>query len=189
MPPTATTADLRRLLHFNHQVLAQAQALVVAHEGASAPAYDGPVGAHLRHVIEHHEALLLAPQPDRIDYDRRPRDRQLERRPDLASRRLLALQARLAAVGAAGDTPLRVRGQAGIAGDFEFDVASTFGRELVFVASHALHHFALLQPYCRQHGIAVDATFGKAPATVAFERHAEGIPSPTAVRAAPSVQA
>ena len=188
MPPTDATADLQRLLHFNHQVLAQAQALVVAHEGASAPAYDGPVGAHLRHVIEYYEALLLAPQPDRIDYDSRPRDRELEHRPDLASRRLFALRARLAAAGPAGDTPLRIRGQGGITGDFHFDVASTFGRELVFVASHAVHHFALLLPYCRQHGIAIDATFGKAPATVAFERHAEAIASPTAVYAAASVQ-
>ena len=69
--------------------MAQAQALLVAHEDAPATAYDGPLGAHLRHVIECYEALLLA--------------------------------------------------------------------------------------YCRQHGIAVDAMFGKAPATVAFERHAEGM--------------
>lgn len=174
VPPEHHHADveLQRLLHFNHQVLAQALAVVEAHGLPSAPAYELMAGPHLRHLIEHFEALLLAPYRGRVDYDRRPRDRALERQPELARRRLLALQQALSAGGAAADSPLRVRGLCGAGGEFEFDVPSTFGRELVFVASHAVHHFALLQPYCRQHGIAVGADFGKAPSTIAFEtRH------------------
>jgi hypothetical protein len=40
----------------------------------------------------------------------------------------------------------------------------------VFVASHAVHHFALLHAYCLQQGIPIGENFGKAPATVANER-------------------
>jgi hypothetical protein len=68
------------------------------------------------------------------------------------------------------DTPVRVRGQAGLFGDRRYEVASTVGRELAFVASHAIHHFAMLAPHGRALGIDLPADFGKAPSTVAHER-------------------
>ena len=60
--------------------------------------------------------------------------------------------------------PLRVRG-----GAFDFAVAASAGRALVAVASHAIHHVAVLQPRGQQLGIANNAEFGRAPATVASE--------------------
>ena len=163
-PPT------QRLLQFGIDVLGQGLALVAAHERPGAPAYAAPVGAHLRHVIEHFEALLTTAEPGVVDYDQRPRDRELERRPTVARARLEALQARLSAwTDAQLAAPLQVRGLGGMAGEFDFAVASSAGRELVFVASHAIHHYALLQAHCRQHGIGVDAGFGRAPATIAHE--------------------
>jgi hypothetical protein len=177
MPPFSNTptsdpaeSDSRRLLRFNREVLAQALSLVAAHDGPGRPALAGPVGAHLRHIVEHYEALLgtvagTAP----IDYDRRARDRELERCPALARQRLTALQQRLAG-DLLLDTPLQVRGRGGLAGEFEFAVGSTLGRELVFVASHAVHHYALLQTHCAANGVELPADFGKAPATVAHER-------------------
>ena len=174
--------DTQRLLQFSSDVLTQALALVASHEHPGAPDYAAPVGAHLRHVIEHYEALLFPAEPGNADYDRRPRDRELERQPTLARTRLIALQARLLQwTDAHLDSQLRVRGLGGLAGDFEFAVQSSGGRELVFVASHAVHHFALLQPHCRQHGIAISAQFGRAPATVAHERPALAV-SPTILR-------
>ena len=170
--PADSTSDARRLLRFNREVLAQALSLVAAHEGPGRPALAGPVGAHLRHIVEHYEALLgAAALPALVDYDRRPRDREIERCPALARQRLTALQQRLA-TAIALDTPLQVRGRGGLAGEFEFTVGSTLGRELVFVASHAVHHYALLQTHCTANGIELPADFGKAPATVAHERAA-----------------
>ena len=165
--------DTQRLLQFSIEVLDQALALVGAHERPGAPAYATPVGAHLRHVIEHYEALLSPAEPGRIDYDQRPRDRELERQPAVARARLEALQARLRQwTDLQLDAPLQVRGLGGLAGDFEFAVESSVGRELVFVAGHAVHHYALLQSHCAQHGIFINAQFGRAPATVAHERSA-----------------
>jgi hypothetical protein len=172
--PTTPDAETTRLRHFNHEVIAQALALVARFEAPGAPAYAGPVGSHLRHIVEHYDALLAPPVPGEVDYDQRPRDRVLERCSAVAGRRLLALQQRLSETGAALDTPVRVLGRAGLGGEFEFSVASTLGRELVFVGSHAVHHYALLQTWCRQHGIDTGADFGKAPATVAHERTASG---------------
>ena len=174
--------ETQRLLQFSIEVLEQALALVALHGLPGAPAYAAPVGAHLRHLIEHYDALLFPAEPGSVDYDQRPRERELERQPTLARTRLIALQARLLQwTDAHLDSQLRVRGLGGLAGDFEFAVQSTGGRELVFVASHAVHHFALLQPHCRQHGIAISAQFGRAPATVAHERPARAV-SPAILR-------
>ena len=167
--------DAERLLRFNRDLLAQALALVAAHQSANAPSYAGPVGAHLRHVIEHHEALIFPAKTGIVDYDGRARDGELESQPSLAHARLWALQARLGAwPGAALDTPVRVLGLGGTQGEFAFAVASTLGRELAFVASHAVHHFALLQAHCAQHGLATPAGFGQAPATQAHARAVYG---------------
>ena len=87
--------ETQRLLQFSIEVLEQALALVALHGLPGAPAYAAPVGAHLRHLIEHYDALLFPAEPGSVDYDQRPRDRELERQPTLARTRLIALQARL----------------------------------------------------------------------------------------------
>ena len=172
MPPHPDP-DTQRLLQFSIDVLDQAVALVALHEVPGAPDYASPVGAHLRHVIEHYEALLCAAEPGVVDYDQRPRDSDLERQPALARARLTALQTHLLAwADAQLAAPLQVRGLGGLSGDFGFAVNSTAGRELVFVASHAIHHYALLEAHCKQHGIPAGAQFGRAPATLAHERSA-----------------
>ena len=162
-----------RLLQFSIDVLDQALVLVASHEQTVDPDYATPVGAHLRHIIEHYEALLSPAEPGSVDYDQRPRDRELEHQPAVARIRLEALQARLRKwPDAQLDAPLQVRGLGGQDGDFDFAVSSSFGRELVFVASHAIHHYALVRAHCKQHGIPVNAQFGRAPGTVAHERSA-----------------
>ncbi len=162
--------DAAVLLQFNRQLIEQALALVAAHDAPGAPAYSSYAGAHVRHVIEHYEALLFAPLATRVDYDARPRDRGLEQHTALARSRLLRLAQRLIdwpAVALAA--PIRVHTRGGLFGEIEFSNLSTVGRELVFLASHAVHHFALLQVYCLQHGISMGTNFGKAPATVEHE--------------------
>ncbi len=182
----SVNAEATRLLGFNHHLLDQALGLVAAHERPGAPPFATPAGAHLRHVIEHYEALLIPRRPGTVDYDSRRRDPEVERSPRAARARLQALQQCLqlwrdAALGAV----LQVRGQGGTAGEFGFEVASTLGRELAFLASHTVHHFALLKPHCLQHHLAVDADFGKAPATVAHERARDTAPTPTLMKEIP----
>ena len=159
------------LLAFNQQLLAQAHALAAAHHAARLPDYAAVAGAHLRHLIEHFEALLLPATAGAVDYDSRLRDAALQACPQLAQQRLQALHEQLDDWHAEMlDRPVQVMGRAGHQGEVGFNVASTIGRELAFVASHTVHHFALLADHCRQHGIHTPAHFGKAPATVAHER-------------------
>ena len=164
------------LTQHNVQVLEQALALVAAHQRVGSPAYAGPVGAHLRHIVEHYEALLAPPVQGVVDYDSRPRDALLERCPNTAAARIALLIERLQRIEQTGtetdtdtDTHLSVCVRIGSAGEWPVQVPSTLARELVFVSSHAVHHFAVLVPHCRAQGIAIDADFGKAPATLAHQ--------------------
>jgi hypothetical protein len=168
--PTLLHPEQKRLLRFSAVVLEQAFALVAAHRHANQSAYANPIGAHLRHVIEHYEALLQPEEPGVVDYDRRPRDLELQTNPCVALARLHSLLRRLDDwPGTSLDASVQVRGRGGLAGDIGFGVSSSVGRELVFLASHAIHHYALLKPHCMQHGIPVSAQFGRAPSTVAHD--------------------
>jgi hypothetical protein len=168
---TPITSGGRHLLVFNDQMLEQAAQLAASHTGSGRPRYAGPVGSHLRHLIEHWEALVFALQPGWVDYDARPRDAALETDPALAQARLMALRTQLECWDDAQlSTPVQVRGLCGAEGEFAFEVTSSLGRELAFVASHAVHHFAWLRLHGLQAGVADGPGFGKAPATLAFER-------------------
>lgn len=165
------TGAVARLLRFNRDLLAQGRRIALAHRAAGMPPFGRPAGAHLRHVIEHYDALALGVASGVVDYDARRRDPALENDPVLACDRIDGLarafsnwRAPVLAVA------VEVRGKAGVGGDFDFALGSTIGRELVFVASHAVHHFALLADYCARHGIDLGPGFGKAPATIAHER-------------------
>ena len=162
------------LLLSNVQLIEEALVLVAEHDLAGRPAYAGFAGKHIRHVIEHYEALLSPLRPGIVDYDHRARDAELERSGSLATARLRALLQRLNDWSDADlDANVSIHGQTGADGEQRFAVGSTIGRELVSVASHAVHHFALLHGYCLQHGIPTARNFGKAPATVAHEQSRE----------------
>lgn len=158
------------LLAFNLDVVTQARQLVAC--CAERPAlFNAGVGAHLRHVIEHYDALLDHLAGGLIDYDHRERDQELERSPLQCEQRLAAIADKLAALHerAAGET-LSVGFVIGL-DEPQFQIgSSTLARELQFVASHAIHHFAILRPLLATAGITLQERFGKAPDTIRHER-------------------
>ena len=44
--------------------------------------------------------------------------------------------------------------------------ASTVGRELAYLLSHTIHHYALIRLLAYDHGVRLDAEFGVAPSTL-----------------------
>ncbi len=164
-------SDLDRLVAYNLDVLDQALAVITAHESAPGADFSRHCGPHLRHVIEHYQAFLDHVHERSIDYDDRPRDAQAQRCTATARARLLDIRQRLAAlrVEALPDR-LAIHLRGGCAGDDNFVTFSSVGRELMFVASHAVHHYAIIQLHCRRHGIELGADFGKAPSTLRHER-------------------
>lgn len=172
------------ILHYNAVLLAQARTAVhrLVHAAHADFRYAQAVGPHLRHVLDHYRAFMTGLQhaPDiLIRYDVRDRNLSLQSQPTVAIAHLtsMELELRLCADRPSPawdmDTPVQVVAQAGLQGEFELSTSSTLGRELLFLSSHTVHHFALVAHYCKAAGVELGVDFGKAPATVAYERLVE----------------
>ena len=183
--PSDAPSPAAQLWAYNRVLLAQGVAMIDRLRAQAQPdfRYAQAVGPHLRHIIEHHQALFntLAAENDNdcVDYDARQRALDVQTDPAVTRARLQVLMDKMAEMEAlAGeaewhlDRPLTTRLQAGTAGEMAVAVGTTLGRELLFVASHTTHHYALLAHYCQAAGVTLGPDFGKAPATVAFERKA-----------------
>lgn len=163
--------SLRKLIDYNCQVLDQALAVISAHQASPAVAFDRHSGPHLRHIVEHYEAFTGHLGGRSVDYDSRARDRSIERDPQQARQRILNLQRQLRGLeDGVGEAPLAVHLRGGLGGEENFVSFSTLDRELLFLASHAVHHYALVHLHCRAAGIDLGADFGKAPSTVRHEQ-------------------
>lgn len=158
------------LIGFNIAVIAQGKVLA-QHYVAHVDAFGNQVGPHLRHIIEHYEALLNRGVGELVDYDHRARDRSVEQSPIIALRRLDDIVMSLRALGDHhADEAVSVGFAIGIDGG-EFHLSpSTLARELNFVASHAIHHYALIRPFATASGVQLPTEFGKAPETVRHEK-------------------
>jgi len=135
------------------------------------------VGPHLRHVMDHYDALIYGIKTNGvIDYDHRKRDPLVQSNMTAAKNHLNMLAKtlrRLSQIVPAKlepSFPVTTIFKSGPNGEDEFETGSTLGRELIFVSHHAVHHFAVLTNYCEKAGLVMDHDFGKAPATVAYEK-------------------
>ncbi len=181
---TELNAGPAALATANAHVLRQGAALVAclsAEQFCSAPRLAGlpetalaafarcAVGTHVRHVLDHYESFLGGLESGRIDYDRRELERAVELDPVLARERLEACAVRLERFSAHDlDRPLVVCTAS--APGRSREGASSLSRELQFLASHTVHHYALIAVLVRLWGVAPDDDFGAAPSTLAYEQ-------------------
>ncbi len=163
-------SDVARLAVACADLLEQARDLVLKLDGDAfvrgGPAGGASVGAHVRHCLDAFESLFAGLARGVVDYDDRRRDPQIEREPLAALERIEALRAVLLdEVAHAVDAPLGVRAdEPELPPDAGF-VASSLARELRALASHSVHHFAVVALQLRVAGIAVEPEFGVAKST------------------------
>lgn len=158
------------------EVLAQGERLLQSlsdgqYAGKIAEAGDASIGAHYRHSLEHFQLMFEAVHQGEIDYDRRARDAALQ------AKRLLALSLtrdfRHAArfLGPAQlERAIEARCQTSYNDAASSSASSTFGREVMFAVSHAIHHYALIALICRLRKIPLPQNFGLAPSTLQYQR-------------------
>lgn len=163
----------RELVQANLACLAQARELVrrLGDEAyrACAPGGRGGVGAHLRHVLDHYDCFLEGVAAGRIDYDRRERDLEVERSRERALERLALAEAGLAAMRTLeANHELGVKLDSGESGE-RCESRSSLARELQFLVSHTVHHFALVAFVLRLQGLDPGPEFGVAPSTLKHE--------------------
>lgn len=163
------SGTLAEVLRFNRAVLGQALVLLDLHVERRDVAFGDCTGPHLRHVIEHYEAFLYAVPGAPISYDARQRDAQLEQHVEVARKRLGALLTHLEQWNRAQDETVTTLLRCGLDGSAVFESPSSVGRELMFLACHAIHHYALIQRTAVAVGLSLPEGFGKAPATVHHE--------------------
>ncbi|HXG43237.1 MAG TPA: DinB family protein [Gemmatimonadales bacterium] len=131
-----------------------------------------PVGAHFRHVLDHYRSFLSGLATGEIDYDARERNTPLERDRELAIAAALGYMADLERLPAdLADRPVRVTLRSVAAADESPDWSgSTVKRELQFLVSHTVHHYALIKELLGQQGLEAGEAFGVAPSTLAARR-------------------
>ena len=126
----------------------------------------GSIGGHVRHCLDHVRALVSGIEAGRIAYDARVRGTAVESRRDAAVAEARRLADALAAIGEDDvDRTVTVEIRVDPHLDAHVLVRSTVGRELAFVASHTIHHFAIVALLLRDMGIGVPPRFGYAPST------------------------
>ena len=168
------------LLHGACVLLAQCQAFArevpdAVYSAESQVMPGGSVGKHLRHLVDHYEAILhaLASETNTggglIDYDHRERDVPMEGCRVTAIAVLASVAQRVA--GLAPRELLReVRVRIMVAADgTTAELPSSLARELAFATHHGVHHQAMMKAIAGEFGVEAAPDFGKAPSTVQHE--------------------
>jgi uncharacterized damage-inducible protein DinB len=138
------------------------------------PYFSSGVGKHIRHNLDHYESFLAGLATGKIDYDGRQRDHRVETDRRYAIEKMLSIISRLEAMAAQKwDHSILVQMN-------EVDEkspspwsSSTLGRELQFLMSHTVHHYALIAIILKIQGFDCDQDFGVAPSTLKYQRSQE----------------
>lgn len=127
------------------------------------------IGRHLRHILDHYTCFLEG--EGTIDYDARNRDERLEIDRSHALRTLDSIVARLESSHDGGNVRLVIHCNEGIEGpEASAGSESSELRELQYLASYTIHHYAIIGLILKILGHTIPQDFGVAPSTIAHER-------------------
>jgi len=133
----------------------------------------GSVGAHVRHVLDHVTALIEPAADGLVDYDSRRRQTLVEHHQATAITELRRLAFGLCLLRNADERkPCRLSAVVSADGR-RFETPTMFGRELVFVLSHTVHHQAIIALLLATEGRRTPTRFGLAPSTPTLESCAQ----------------
>jgi uncharacterized damage-inducible protein DinB len=135
--------------------------------------FDSSIGQHLRHCLDHYRSFLEGAAEGRINYDKRDREIGVERSTAGA---LYCLEGVRSDLQYLKTQRLRANQRTRVRMDYGDEECawqeSTFGRELQFLISHTVHHFAMISGIARRMGVVLDPSFGVAPSTLRYRAEA-----------------
>lgn len=133
------------------------------------PMYRSGIGPHFRHCLDHFSSFLDGSASGRVDYDSRARDPRVESDRAHAAALIRELIRRLGEFDPARlDQDVLSKTDCG-GQEPEPWSRSTHKRELQFLVSHTVHHYALIALIARHQGVEPPPTFGMAPSTLRHE--------------------
>ncbi len=122
------------------------------------------VGKHVRHILDHYQQLRLAAGSKILDYRLRLRDQGIEADKVKASHWITELKQWLGSLKAADlDSQLSYQFAEGL-------TYTSLQRELDFVASHSVHHLALIHALLEQWDYAWPDSAGVHSSTVEYQK-------------------
>lgn len=153
----------------------------------ASPYVSSSIGMHFRHVVDMYSALMANDSrqqvTDIIDYDSRRRGALIEERRDIAIKELRSLEHWIMHLADAESAlcdadviekqkqqSISVKSEVTLSDSHSVIVESSLIRELIFVSSHAVHHYALIGVIAKLQGVALSGSLGIAPATATFLR-------------------
>lgn len=136
---------------------------------------NGSVGGHFRHILDFVDRFLEGIETGKIDYNKRFRKTRVESDRDLAIRKFGIALSRLNHFSENFvDRPLLTHLETGnyVCEETAWCETSLL-RELEFVQSHTVHHYALIALKLNHQGILLPESFGVAPSTLKFWKQTE----------------
>ena len=130
------------------------------------------IGRHFRHIIEHYFSLING-YTGKVDYDARERDLRLENDREFmvtSLRGVVDSLEKLIDKPDLIDNKIEVRSNEGIGEENSPMSESTVRRELQFLVSHTVHHYALIGLILKTMGYDPGPSFGVAPSTLRHEQ-------------------
>lgn len=125
------------------------------------------VGCHLRHCLDFYSGFLRGVEAGKIDYDLRERNELIETDRLAAAAKIEATINDLDSLPLADDRrDLLVKLEGGHAQDSSAWSFSSINRELQFLLSHTVHHYALIAMLLKLQGFEPAPDFGVAPSTL-----------------------
>lgn len=168
------------MLKSHLEVIDQALSLIseIDNESLSqviSPYFSGSIGQHLRHVVDHYVNLFNGIADGLVNYNRRNRFCSVETSIDDCRKAFHDVQAQIVELTAEQLTQtVSVITEISISEHDDALVESNVDRELVFISSHAIHHYAMIKIIRQMQGAQVPANFGFAPATLTYLREQAG---------------
>jgi len=125
----------------------------------------------MRHIIDHYLALISGLSQGVVDYDIRHRNDKLEFKPELAQAKLTQIAHWLTSLTTTDlNQALMLSTEISVSETKVQSVPTSLARELIFTASHAVHHYAMITQISLQQSVDLPANFGIAPATATYLR-------------------
>ena len=126
------------------------------------PAFQSTIGAHFRHVLEHYRCFFTQLDSNVFCYDLRERDQLLECDCNYALSTIEELKSSLSSLleTDCGSESYQIQDE-----QTSFPVDTSLNRELLFLQSHTVHHYAIIAAMTRAFGNQPEQEFGVAIAT------------------------
>ncbi len=126
------------------------------------------IGGHVRHIVDYYGLMLTGVHAGRIDYDLRERDPQVESNRSAGIERLRDLAGQLECFDLQ-TVPSVIEVKVDLPeGEEPVWSRSSLERELQFILSHTVHHFALIGTIARLNGCEPGDEFGVATSTLRY---------------------